>query len=100
MKPIKNKPPQALIKRFLKSLPDDRVTEKNYVQAVLSQIQTLETASSFDRHQLILRGSAILSAKDQNLVDSLLKTRKNDRALKEHAKGSIKRRMDEVAKRE
>ena len=84
----------------MKSLPDDRVTERNYVQAVLTQIQTLENNSSFDRYQLILRGSAILSAKDQNLVDSLLRTRRNDRLLKEHAKGTIRRRMDDVIKKE
>ena len=89
-----------MLKRFHKSLPDDRITERNYVQAILTQIQSLETNSSFDRLQLILRASAVLSAKDQNLVDSLLKTRKTDRALKDHAKGTIRRRMDEVAKLE
>ena len=66
----------------------------------MNQLIALENNSSFDRLQLILRASAVLSAKDQNLVDSLLKTRKTDRALKEHAKGSIRKRMDDVAKKE
>ena len=90
----------GLIKRFAKSLPDSRITEKNYVHGILSQLQSLETNASFDRYQLIFRAAAILSAKDQQQVDSLLKARKNDTMLKDHAKASIRRRMDDVIKKE